>query len=229
MGAHLVEPVFGVWVIRLAAMHDPVPKAAVAVVKGLADSMRLIEAVVPEPDASEASVGGLQVGDRLVAKQRVRCQVEEAHSRARIEPSWSEFGQVVAIKPSGDLSILVEAQVSECFGAGGHVAAFKKSTEGECLPPDDMYSKSENTVRRNALASVPSRPQVQRRKLQLTPFDDRTRVAQRRTPDKCAVCTVLLQSRTVHCEHPIRPSCTFLKGDDKRGELSGQWEGLEVR
>ena len=44
---HAMKPVFGVPIVGLAAMHDPVPEAALDGVKFLADRMRLIKKIVP--------------------------------------------------------------------------------------------------------------------------------------------------------------------------------------
>ena len=48
MGAHTMEPVFGISIVRFAAMHDAVEERAIGVLDGLRDYMGTVEMIVPQ-------------------------------------------------------------------------------------------------------------------------------------------------------------------------------------
>src|SRR5438876_10713653 len=100
MPAHAAKPVLGVGEIRLAAVHDAVPVAAARRVDVLADGMALVEEIVVEPQAGQASGGHVLVLNLFRGKRTFYRQGSEPRSNGflglagtqRIQPALGEHG-----------------------------------------------------------------------------------------------------------------------------------------
>src|SRR5687768_5721155 len=70
MLADAAEPVFGVFAVGLATVHDAVPVAAGWARQRLADLVRLVEKIETQPEAREAGLGHRLVNDLVRGKSR---------------------------------------------------------------------------------------------------------------------------------------------------------------
>src|SRR5690606_9031347 len=74
VAANPAEPVLGVGVIPLAAVHDAVPEASVGSLDLLTPGMRCVELVAQQEDASHAAAGGVLVDHFAGIEQVVYCE-----------------------------------------------------------------------------------------------------------------------------------------------------------
>jgi len=89
MLADAAEPVLRIPEIAFAAMHDSMPETAGGRVDVLADFVRIVEAVVQQPDAGDAARGHFGVGGLrpFVCKRGTRVELFESSPRAGVGPA----------------------------------------------------------------------------------------------------------------------------------------------
>src|SRR5688572_6728137 len=96
------EPILGIPVIGLAAVHDGVPVAPLKSVDILADAVRLVEKVLPQPECRDAALGEVVVDPFVAGKERFLGERLQGSSNREIRLARSQLGQAIGAHKLSD-------------------------------------------------------------------------------------------------------------------------------
>src|SRR5262245_29264262 len=106
MPRHATEPILGVAVVGLAAVHDSVPVAAVDGLDFLADLVRLVEEIVPQPEGRKETVSRVTIDTVFAAERSLHRERFKPRTQSLVWRPGTKWWNVIGDQPAKQRAVL---------------------------------------------------------------------------------------------------------------------------